>query len=118
MPPDIEISSGIVNNLKPSPFGMGILFTSPLLLLAIFSKIKDKLQLQILITVVLTMMPSFLHVMQGWVQFGYRFILDAIVFLMMILAILFKPTKLNLILIAISVIVNFWGVLWGIRLGW
>lgn len=118
MPPDIKIESGILKELKPSPFGMGILFTSPLLFLVFKNKFKSKVELQSIITAVLCALPSFLHYAQGWVQFGYRFVLDFIVFLMIILAIRFKPTKFNLVLILISIVVNFWGVLWAIELGW
>ncbi len=118
MPPDININKGIVRDLKPSPFGMGIIFTSPLLFLALKPKFKRGLELSLILTSCIVAIPSLLHVMQGWVQFGYRFVLDFIVFLMIILAIRFKPTKLNILLILISVIVNFWGVSWAIQLGW
>lgn len=118
MPPDIIVNNGIVSNLKPSPFGMGILFTSPLLLIALIPKFKKGIELQSIITATLCSLPSFLHYAQGWVQFGYRFLLDFIVFLMMILAIRFRPTALNLSLILFSIIVNYWGVLWAIELGW
>lgn len=118
MPPNINIEEGIVKSISPSPFGMGILFTSPLLLIALIPNFKKKLERNLFISALFTSLPSFLHYMQGWVQFGYRFVLDFIVFLMIILAIRFKPTKLNLQLILFSVVVNFWGVLWAIELGW
>lgn len=118
MPPDIDIVDGTVKMIKPSPFGMGILFTSPLLLLALLPKFKRGIELQSFITAALCSLPSFFHYSQGWVQFGYRFVLDFIVFLMIILALRFKPTKTNIFLILISVIVNYWGVLWAIELGW
>lgn len=118
MPPDINISGGIIKDLKPSPFGMGILFTSPLLFIALKPLFRKGLELNLFITAVICSIPSFLHIMQGWVQFGYRFILDFIVFLLLILALRFKPTKLNLTLILMSIIVNFWGVIWAINLGW
>lgn len=118
MPPNINIEAGIVKDLRPSPFGMGILFTSPLLFLALKPKFKRGVELNSVITAGLISIPSFLHVMQGWVQFGYRFVLDFIVFLVIILALRFKPTKLNLILLTISIIVNFWGVIWAKNLGW
>src|SRR3989339_455132 len=117
MPPDINISGRIVKEIKPSPFGMGILFTSPLLFIALKPKFKKGLELNSIITALIVAVPSFLHIMQGWVQFGYRFVLDYVVLLMIILALRFKPTKLNLLLILISIIVNFWGVIWAINLG-
>lgn len=118
MPPDITVVGGILKDLKPSPFGMGILFTSPLLFIALKPLFKRGLEVNLIVTAIFCSIPSLLHIMQGWVQFGYRFVLDFIVFLLIILAIRFKPTKINLILIAISIIVNFWGVYWAISLGW
>lgn len=118
LPPNIVIENGTIKSLKPSPFGMGILFTSPLLLLALIPKFKKGIELQSIITAIVCSFPSFLHYAQGWVQFGYRFVLDFIVFLMIILALRFKPTKLSLLLLLISVVVNFWGVNWAINLGW
>lgn len=118
MPPNIEISEGIIRGLTPSPFGMGIIFTSPLLFIALKPKFKTMFEINLYIAAIFSALPSFLHYMQGWVQFGYRFVLDFIVFLMLLLAIRFRTTKVNLILIIISVIVNFWGILWAIKLGW
>lgn len=118
MPPDIEISEGVVKSIKPSPYGMGILFTSPLLFLALFTKFKKGMELNLAIAAVAAAIPNLMHYMQGWVQFGYRFVLDFIVFLLIILAVRFKLTKLNLALLFFSVIVNYWGVIWAIKLGW
>lgn len=118
MPPNIEIQEGIVRGLTPSPFGMGILFTSPLLFIALKPKFKTMFEINLYIAAFFSAIPSFLHYMQGWVQFGYRFVLDFIIFLMLLLAIRFRTTKLNLTLLFISVIVNFWGILWAIKLGW
>lgn len=118
MPPNVTVSDGLLKDIRPSPFGMGILFTSPFLFLALKPKFKNGLEFNSIFTAFLCALPSFLHYAQGWVQFGYRFVLDFIVFLMIILALRFKPTKLNLILLTISVIVNFWGVIWAIKLGW
>lgn len=118
MPPNLVISEGLLKDLRPSPFGMGILFTSPLLFIALKPKFKKGIELDSFLTAVICSLPSFMHYAQGWVQIGYRFVLDFLVFLMIILALRFKPTKLNLFLILVSVIVNFWGVLWAIELGW
>lgn len=118
MPPNIEVSNGILKNMTPSPFGMGILFTSPLLFIVLKPNFKNTFERNLYISAVVSAIPSFLHYMQGWVQFGYRFILDFVIFLIIILSIKFKATKLNIILLIISILVNFWGVLWAIRLGW
>lgn len=105
-------------SFQPSPYGMGIMFTSPLLLFAFWPNLKNRLQRNFFIAAIFSSIPSMLHYMQGWVQFGYRFLLDYLVFLMLILAIKFKPTKFSLALLAISIVVNFWGVRWAINLGW
>lgn len=113
MPP--ILSAG---KILPSPYGMGIVFTTPLLLVALLPPFKKSLEKNLLIGVALIALVDFLHYMQGWVQFGYRFLLDFLPFLLIILAIRFKPKKLYLLLLAISVAVNFWGVHWAIKLGW
>lgn len=118
MPPNIQIEEGIVRNLTPSPFGMGILFTSPLLLIALMPNFKKKLERNLFLGALITSLPSFLHYMQGWVQFGYRYALDFSLLLLIILALRFNPTKLNIFLILVSVAVNFWGVLYAIKIGW
>ncbi|MEK7536552.1 MAG: hypothetical protein AAB559_02090, partial [Patescibacteria group bacterium] len=87
MPPIFDPLRG----LKPSPFGMGILFTSPLLFIALKPKFKKGIELEAIITAVICAIPSFFHYAQGWVQFGYRFVLDFIVFLMIVLALRFRP---------------------------
>lgn len=110
MPPD--------KGFKPSPYGMGILFTSPLLFISLIPKFKTNFEKIIYFSMIPTIFLIFCHYAQGWVQFGYRFVLDFIVFLMIILALKFKLTKLNLLLILISIVVNFWGVSWAINLGW
>lgn len=103
---------------KPNPYGMGVLFTSPLLLMAFLPPYSKRLVKASFLGIIPTSLLVFSHYAQGWVQFGYRFVLDFLIYLMIILAIKFKPTKLNLALLVISIVVNFWGVRWAIQLGW
>ena len=118
MPPNITVDSGIIKEIVPSPFGTGILYTSPLLFYSLAPNLKNSLQRNLFLAALFGALPSFTHYMQGWVQFGYRFVLDFIVFLMIILAIKFRPTKKTFVLVLISLIVNIWGVIWAINLGW
>lgn len=118
MPPNINLYDGVLKEIVPSPFGMGILFTSPLLFIALKPKFQSIFERNLYISAIVSAIPSFLHYMQGWVQFGYRFVLDFIVFLMIILALKFKFSKLTIMLFLISILVNFWGVSWAIKLGW
>ena len=112
-PPIIQVRS-----LMPSPYGTGILFTSPLLLLALKPNLKTIFQRNLFIGACSIALIDFMHYMQGWVQFGYRFVLDFIPFLLIILALKFKPKKTHIALLIISVIVSTWGTLWAIKLGW
>ena len=76
------------------------------------------------------------HFSQGWVQFGYRFSNDFVPWALLLVAIGLDrvasrataptawpiTTRLVLVLavglVALSVLVNFWGVVWGDSLGW
>lgn len=116
MPPVISASKQLT--LTPSPYGMGILFVSPLLLAALKPNFKDKLQKNLFLGALAISLIDFMHYMQGWVQFGYRFSLDFLPFLLIILALRFKPNKKYFFLLLISILVNFWGVNQAIALGW
>ncbi len=113
--PPIITQNMIIN---PSPYGMGILFTSPLLLIALKPNLKDITQRNLCFGAVVVALVDFLHYTQGWVQFGYRFLLDFLPFLLIILVLRFKLKKIYLLLLSISIVVNFWGVKMGINLGW
>lgn len=114
MPPGI--SSRLIP--FPSPYGMGIAFTTPLLLLALFPNLKNSLQRNLFAGAATIAFIDFLHYMQGWVQFGYRFLLDFLPFLLIILAVKFKSNWKLLLLLCLSIAINVWGVIWGIKLGW
>lgn len=116
MPP--EITDLNIFKSKPSPYGMGILYISPLLLL-IFGKFsKNKIETQVWFGAIPIAFITFLHYAQGWVQFGYRFLVDFLPFLVLIMALKFKLTKFNILLLIISLVVSYWGTSWAIKLGW
>jgi hypothetical protein len=110
----------IINSLKiiPSPYGMGIIFTTPLLFLALKPIFRSLRERNLFLGAIFISFADFLHYTQGWVQFGYRFLLDFLPFLLIILALRFKFKKIYLLLLIISIAVNFWGVKMGIKLGW
>jgi hypothetical protein len=76
------------------------------------------------------------HFSQGWVQFGYRFSNDFVPWALLLVAIGLDriairasappswpiTSRLLLVLavglVGLSVLVNFWGVVWGDTLGW
>jgi hypothetical protein len=110
----------IINSLKivPSPYGMGIIFTTPLLFLALKPIFRSLEERNLFLGALFISFADFLHYTQGWVQFGYRFLLDFLPFLLIILALRFKLKKIYLLLLIISIVINFWGVKMGINLGW
>ena len=117
MPPEILTKFPFI---KPSPYGLSILITSPLFIYAIRASWQEKLTKACWIAIFLTSIPIFLHFSQGWVQFGYRFLLDFIPFLLILtaLGIKNKATLLMVILVLFSIVVNYWGIYWGRVLGW
>ena len=112
MPP--EITRELL--IRPSPFGMGIIFTSPLLLLA-FIPPFNSFQKKILVGFSAIALIDFLHYSQGWVQFGYRFALDFLPFLLILLSLKIKINKLSIILLIISMLVCVWGTYYDFRFG-
>jgi len=66
---------------------------------------------------------NLMHFSQGWVQWGYRFSNDFVPFALPLLALGAAradggPRLAAVVLVALSVIVNAWGVAWGNLLGW
>ena len=63
-----------------------------------------------------------MHFSQGWVQFGYRFSNDFVAFAMPLVAVGMQRRGrvgvLAAVLIAASVLINLWGVIWGNLQGW
>ena len=113
----------------PSPFGMSILLTSPAYLLVPFIAAvawRKRVVLGALAAVVAIAAVNLAHFSQGWVQFGYRFSNDFAPFALVLvtLGIAWLGTKgraftvVAVPLVVISILVNAWGVYWGVTLGW
>ena len=110
--------------LRPSQIGMSILLTSPAYLLAVPLVIRHWRQRIVqgaALAVVCVAFVNLMHFSQGWVQFGYRFSNDFAPFALVLVTLAiarFGVNKLTLSLVALSVLVNAWGVYWGVTLGW
>ncbi|MFO1539101.1 MAG: hypothetical protein ACKOTZ_01450 [Chloroflexota bacterium] len=114
--------------LRPSPIGMSILLTSPAYLLAlgvILRRRRDPLVVGATLAILLVAVVNLMHFSQGWVQFGYRFSNDfapyaTILVTLGIARALRRPsgTALAVLLVGASVLVNAWGVWWGVQRGW
>jgi len=97
----------------PSIYIMAIWFTTPAFLLIIKAKFKTKLALASLIAVIIIALPGLLHGNNGSTQFGYRFALDFMPFLLLLMAsgIINRFNWQVKLLIILSVLVNLWGVI-------
>jgi len=109
---------------RPSPYGMSVLLTSPAFIYAGFVKSKSWLKPGLWIAIAFVAFPLLLHYSQGWVQFGYRFLLDFAPFLLILTALGFDDNdspgarRLQVALVAVAIVAGFWGRHWANQLGW
>ena len=110
--------------LRPDPIGLSLLLTSPAYLLAIPVLLRDwrrRLVAGAALAVLAIALADLMHFSQGWVQFGYRFSNDFAPFATLLVALGIARLRagwLSIALVAVSVLVNAWGVYWGVTLGW
>ena len=101
---------------KPDGLGLSIFLTSPGLLYAIRSDWRRAVSWLLLGVTVATLVPSLLYYGGGWLQYGYRYALDSIPFVIAMCAIAAAvrgPIGLGWrILILFGVAVMFAGVYW------
>ncbi len=96
--------------IQISGHGLALWITTPALLLLLWPRDKGPLHRVLWLTTLFVALPSLLYMNSGWVQFGYRFSLDYMVFLVMLLAIGGRPLgKVAKTLIVVGVIVNLFG---------
>lgn len=98
--------------LIPSLYSTAIWFTSPAIIY-IFKAQKSFLSVACWIGILIPIFVIFLWGGIGFAQFGYRFILDVIPFILILIAhgIGQKPNKIVYLLIFLSIIANAWGVI-------
>jgi uncharacterized membrane protein len=107
---------------------MSVLLTSPAYVLAAVAFVParlrrlDRATVGAAIAVVAIAFVNLMHFSQGWVQFGYRFSNDFVPFALILVALgasrLGRWWPLLAALVALSIAVNVWGVVWGSMLGW
>jgi hypothetical protein len=96
--------------IQVSGHGLAIWVTTPLLLLLLWPREKPALHRTLWLTVACVAVPALLYQNSGWVQFGYRFSLDYMVFFIMLLAIGARPlTRVAKGLIIAGVVINLFG---------
>ncbi|HEY3354419.1 MAG TPA: hypothetical protein VGQ83_14300 [Polyangia bacterium] len=98
--------------LQVSWHGMSIFLTTPAFILLLWPKLRSRLHWPLWLTILPIFAVQALYQNDGWVQFGYRFSLDFVVFLMLLLALGGRKvgwTMRTLILIGIAV--NLFGAI-------
>jgi hypothetical protein len=100
---------------KPDPQGNSILFTSPALLLALRANWRTATTWALALTFAAVMLPNLLYYGGGWLQFGYRYALDAVPFALVLCALALRRRGATLFwwgVLAFCVFVNAAGVWW------
>jgi hypothetical protein len=93
-----------------SGHGLAMWFTTPALLLLLWPRETGGFHRALWITVALVAVPTFFYQNSGWIQFGYRFSLDYLPFLVLLLAVGGRPIRWGTrALIVFGVIVNLFG---------
>ncbi len=97
---------------SPDPWGMGIIFCSPIFLILYRSFSKKSIPLFSWISIFLLSIPILLYYTTGGAQYGYRFIMDFLPFLVILMIESTKGRFKNyeLLLILISILVNLRGI--------
>ena len=105
---------------KPSPWGMSLLLTSPIIMRLAFTSADRRRWLGWGALVAVLAVPMLFFFSNGWVQFGYRYSLDWWVFALVLVAdsLRGRPTPVDYALLAAGVAVNAAGVYWVRALGW
>ena len=104
---------------KPSTLGMSVLYTSPALLVGLWSLLRSAEARVLALTGLLVLLPTLLYYGGGWVQFGYRYLLDSVPFWLALCAIWAARRRVGWIWqlgITWSVLVNLGLVYWSFRL--
>jgi hypothetical protein len=76
--------------LHPTWAGQAVTFTTPLLIWLVRARLRDPLVIYALVSAALILLVDLLHGETGYAQFGYRFVVDALPLLWLVLATVFR----------------------------
>jgi hypothetical protein len=104
---------------KPSFMGLGLFFTTPALLYIFRARLKG-LCLAAIAAIVITAIPIVTCGATGFAQFGYRYSLDVIPFMAILVAsgMRYRLNRLKIAVIVLSCCVSLWGTLSFNLLNW
>ena len=100
--------------IQPTPWGMGIFFTSPAFMYIFKAKRREPLVQACWLAVICVMLPIITYYGIGWAQFGFRYALDFTLFLLLLTVRGWTLPLSNLArwLVTLSVLINLWGGIW------
>lgn len=98
---------------KPSFTGLALFFTTPALLYMFRARLKERLSLAALASLLLISIPIVTYGGTGWLQFGYRYSLDLLPFMAILVAsgMRHRLDRFKIALILLSCAINLWGTL-------
>lgn len=106
--------------IKPSWGGLSVWITSPVFIYSLLAN-KNKKEIQVAwLSIMLIAFVIFSHGSTGFTQFGYRFAVDFYALIFFLLVKYLEGTKLiwhHWFLLAVSIAVNLWGVIFINKLG-
>jgi len=114
---NLSVAFTLLPELMPrSPYvqvgghGLALWLTTPVLVLLLWPRARPVLHRTLWITVAFVALPTLFYQNSGWFQFGYRFSLDYMVFLVMLLAVGMRPlTRVAKGLIIAGILINLFG---------
>jgi hypothetical protein len=104
--------------IRPDGQGMSMFLTTPAWILVFFADARQRLTRWCWLAVLLLIVPLVAYYNGGWYQFGYRFALDFMPVLMVLLALGLDRYQANFgrvlpkVLIAVGIVANLWGTIW------
>jgi len=98
---------------KPSFMGLGLFLATPALLYMFRARLKERLSLAALAALFLVSIPIVTYGATGYAQFGYRFSLDLLPFMAILVAsgMRHRLDRLKIAVILLCCAINLWGVL-------
>jgi hypothetical protein len=106
--------------IKPSWGGLAIWITSPVFIYSLFANIKNRSVQITWFSLILIALVVFSHGSTGFAQFGYRFAVDFYPLILFLIVEVMSKSKLrwhHWFLLSLSILVNFWGVIFINKLG-
>jgi hypothetical protein len=95
-----------------SGHGLAMWLTTPVLLYLLWPRQRGPLHRALWLTVAAVAVPGLFYQNSGWLQFGYRFALDYLPFLVLLLAVGGRPqTRLFRALVVVAIAINLFGAI-------